>query len=306
MRILIIGGCGYIGSALYEQMKDIWHVDTVDIEWFGNNTNKRNIKMDYALLNEEHIATYDVIVLAAAHSSVPMCQQDRYGAYKNNVDNFVSLVDKIEATGKPIKLIYASSSCVYVETKDKPAIETDLLSPVDVLSYTKTAIDQYASISNVEYYGLRFGSVCGWSENFRADLMVNAMTLNALTKGMVTVSNAESYRPILSIRDLVQSVYRIIESKEDKRGVYNIASFNARIGDIANAVAKVTNTGILVGEHSKTYNFSIDNTKFKEQYHGKHQLDTIESIVLNLSLKLRENKDKQFLKREIKDELYGK
>lgn len=312
MRILIIGGCGYIGSALYKGFKKYYSyttaVDSIDTEWFGKPASVHNVKTDYALFPKEHLATYDVIILAAAHSSVPMCQQDRFGAYKNNVDKFVSLVDTIESARKPIKLIYASSSCVYVETKDRPAVETDALSPVDVLSYTKTAIDQYAAISNVEYYGLRFGSVCGWSDNFRSDLMVNAMTYKAVSTGKLTVSNGESYRPILSMHTLVQTVRHIVESEQDKRGVYNVLSFNAKIGDVAKEIAKMTKAEIVYGEDSKTYNFCIDNSKFLKAYpEFKHtHKETLETIVSPLIGQVKDNLKTDFIKREMRDELYCK
>ena len=46
-KILVTGGCGYIGSAIYNNLKDKYIVDTVDLEWFGNYTNPNNIKKDF-------------------------------------------------------------------------------------------------------------------------------------------------------------------------------------------------------------------------------------------------------------------
>ena len=40
--------------------------------------------------------------------------------------------------------------------------------------------------TDVEYYGLRFGTVCGASPNLRSDVMLNAMVVDALTHGEVT------------------------------------------------------------------------------------------------------------------------
>lgn len=283
MNILIIGGCGYIGSAVYFSLKNEHKIQTVDTQWFGNplvwrNINIDNIKMDYRHLTKEEVEKFDVVILAAAHSSVQMCEQDKYGAYKNNVNNFVDLVDLIESTDKPIKFIYASSSCVYVETKDKPAVETDTLTPVDLLSYTKTAIDQYVALSKVEYYGLRFGSVAGWSDNFRPDLMINAMTSSAIKNKHLTVSNSSCYRPILGMNDLVRAVRAIIADGKDNRGIYNVSSYNAKIGDIATEIGRITNAEVRHAEDSKTYNFCIDSSKFEKTYRFTFD-ETTETIV---------------------------
>ena len=74
-KTLIIGGCGYIGSSLFNflQNKGL-DVDTVDLEWFGNHSNSKNINIDYRNLTPSFLDRYDSIVLLAAHSSVRMCQ----------------------------------------------------------------------------------------------------------------------------------------------------------------------------------------------------------------------------------------
>ena len=54
-NILIIGGCGYIGSELYNFLSTSYNVDTVDLEWYGNFINKNNILGDYSDLSVEQI-----------------------------------------------------------------------------------------------------------------------------------------------------------------------------------------------------------------------------------------------------------
>ena len=46
MKILIIGGCGYIGSHLYDVLGKKHQVTTVDCERSGNFSNPENIKID--------------------------------------------------------------------------------------------------------------------------------------------------------------------------------------------------------------------------------------------------------------------
>jgi UDP-glucose 4-epimerase len=275
-KLLIIGGCGYIGSALYKKFENKYAVDTVDLEWFGNFTNPQNKVVDFDKLDSEFLSEYDVIVFTAANSSVPMCG-DVFDSFNNNVIKFVNLVKKLNKQ----KFIYASSSCVYVTSDNKPKIETDLLDPIDGLTLSKTTIDSFMALTDVEYYGLRFGSVNGWSPNMRLDLMINSMTLSANSSKEVNVFNGHAHRPILSINDLCRVIETIIDSEEDKRGIYNIASFNNNILEIGKKVAN--HVGVQLKDNGKnfTYDFQISSEKFIKEFNFEFE-DSVETIVQNI------------------------
>lgn len=290
-KILIIGGCGYIGSALYLTFRDTDEVDTVDLEWFGNHVNVNNIKKDVDELDTTFLDNYDIIIFVAANASVKLCE-DVFDAFNNNVVKFFNLVSKL----KKQKFIYASSSCVYVTSDNKPKVETDQLTPLDGLTLTKTTIDQLMSLSNIEYYGLRFGSVNGWSPNMRLDLMVNSMALSAKNQNEVNVFNGHAYRPILSINDLCRSVKKIVYCDEDKRGIYNLASFNDNILEIGKKVSNYM--GVKLNDNGKnfTYDFQISSEKFMKEYDFIF-VDTIETITNTI---VRNPYNNNWLKREKK------
>ena len=290
-KILITGGKGYIGSALYKRLSNYHNVDTVDIEWFGNYINIDNIKKDFSELTEEFLEQYDVVIHVAANSSVPLCKNINE-AFENNVTNFIKLVSKL----KKQKFIYASSSCVYVTSDNKPKIETDLLTPLDGLTLTKTTIDHYMPLTDVEYYGLRFGSVNGHSPNMRLELIINAMTVSAKFNKQVVVMNGHAHRPILSTNDLCRAVEAIINSNEDKRGVYNLASVNHNIREIGDMVANHLDVPLVDKGNNYTYDFSISSEKFMKAYNFKF-VDTVPTIVddivgnaFNLNWQKRETK----------------
>ena len=276
-RVLILGGCGYLGSALYLQLKTQYHVDTVDLTWFGNPVNDANQQRDYRDLSSAELKNYDAVVLVAAHSSAPMCTSDRIGAFRNNCLNFVELLSKL--TGQ--KLIYASSSCVYHGSGAVPVAEDwSYFRPVDDLTISKLIMDGYAPMSRVEYYGLRFGSVSGYSPNFRGDLMINRMTYCAMNEGKLNVFNGSVFRPILGIRDMVRAVAAILDGG-DRRGIYNVPSFNARIIDIAQAVARRFGAQVQAIDGAPTYDFSIDSTKFQSTFDCMPE-ETVDTIINGL------------------------
>lgn len=279
MNILILGGCGYIGSRLYLHLQPTHKVETVDLEWFGNEINPKNSRIDFRTLTTDQLNKADVVILLAGHSSVPMCKNDMMSSFRNNVVNFVELLNKLKSQ----KLIYASSSSIYGNTQDIAAPETwERYDPKTFYDLNKQEIDYYAKLSNVEFYGLRFGTVNGWSPNLRTDIMLNKMYQDAVSKGTIEVFNKHIFRPILGIDDLCRAVESIINGG-NHRGIYNLASFNASVGDISEAISEALEGQVQIVDRgiSQTYNFSINTTKFRDIYNFEFQA-SVDSIVESL------------------------
>ena len=277
-EVLIVGGTGYIGSALYSYLSENFVVHTVDLEWFGNYTNENNLKINYSALSEDFFGHYDVIILLAGNSSVPMCLNNMADTFKNNLVNFVDLLGKL----KNQKFIYASSSSIYGDTGEVPAPEDwDQFKPKNYYDLTKQEIDYYAELSKLEYYGLRFGTVNGPSPNLRVDIMINKMYHIAKTMGRIDLFNSHISRPILGMNDLCRAIEAIIKSDTDNRGVYNLASFNGNVGGIVEGVTKCVETEVIDRGNTPAYNFSIDTSKFQNTF-GFEFEESIETIVASL------------------------
>lgn len=283
-NILIIGGAGYIGSALASYLAPSHTVKVVSRSVPDHKLPCDIILMDYDQLTKEMIAPFDVVVLLAGHSSVSECQNDPVGAHINNVRNFSNLLTKITTQ----KFIYASSAGVYGNNL------TDLITedcandyPINEYDLTKINIDRLALASNKEYYGLRFGTVAGPSSHARTDLLVNAMVDSALMRNAVSVQHPDLKRSVLGIRDLCRAVETIIRSTADadpKPGVFNLASQTLTVGEIGRTVSGITHAPVLAIPDADTppaYNFSLNTTKFQNQFDFEF-MDTVDSIVRDL------------------------
>lgn len=276
-KILIIGGCGYIGSTLFKFLSKKYELTTVDLEWFGNFINPENIKLNYSMLGKFFIQEFNVIILLAGNSSVAMCKNG-LDSFINNVQNFVHLLDMLN---KNQKFIYASSSSIYNNSGRELATEDwRYYEPENYYDLTKKEIDYYAQLSDLDYYGLRFGTVNGGSKNLRVDIMINKMFHLAKTDGTFTVSNPLISRPILGINDLCRAIEAILENPSNP-GIYNLSSLNAKVGEIALKVSQKLNVKLIEGESCPTYDFSMDLSKFERNYNFEFK-DTIESIVDSL------------------------
>jgi len=280
-KTLIIGSGGYIGSRLSREIQ----ADGVDINWFK----KGSKDIDFKDLTRDYYSLYDNIILLAGHSSVKMSEGNLNSCFNNNVRNFIDLLEKLDKQ----KLIYASSSSVYGSVGGKTVNEKYFgFEPYNQYDISKHTADLYAQKSDVEYYALRFGTVNGYSPFLRSDVMINAMVNSALVDGHIKLYIKDTMRPILGINDLCRAVDAIIECDEDKRGLYNLASFNKTAEQIAYEVADVMGVEVLEFEadptqikntknQTKAYNFSISTLKFRKEFGFKFK-DTVEGLATEL------------------------
>jgi len=287
-KILLLGGNGYVGSFLRHKLSEKYSIENVDLNWF---TPSNDSSLDFNQLEESFIQQFDSIILLAGHSSVKMCDGNINSSFNNNVRNFVNLLNKITFNQK---FIYASSSSVYGNTQASSVNEEySEFIPNNPYDLSKQVIDLYASQSGKQYYGLRLGTVNGWSPHLRVDLMINSMVNSALSDNHIKLYVKDIMRPILGINDLSRAIDKILVSNKDNRGIYNLASFNSTSGQIAQEVGttlqvpvqeydvdqieKITNVKL----QTKAYNFSIQTKKFIDTFQFQFE-DTMVSIVDSL------------------------
>lgn len=270
MKILIIGGRGYVGSYLKEEL---WN-SGIYVESYGNRSK------DYNDIDIKYLQQFSHIILLAGHSSVQMCNGPLRSAWLNNVRNFINLVEK---TSIETKIIYASSASVYGDTNEKKYTEADMsLDFVNNYDLTKVTLDLVAQkyiAQNRYIMGLRFGTVNGGSPVIRRDLMINSMVYTALNEGKIIITNKHINRPILALKDLALAVKEVLLSKVFRSGHYNLTSFNSTVDEISKEVQLKTGVEIIdKGDTPGVYNFEIDNSKFTKYYSFNFK-ETISSTV---------------------------
>lgn len=289
-KVLILGSNGYIGSMLQKRWQHTYKLTLVDDCWFDGPT-ENTIVGDINDLKKEFIQEHDVVILLAGHSSVKMSEGPLTSAYTNNVTNFLNLLEKLS---NKQKFIYASSSSVYGDVGEEVVTENyHNFKPHNQYDITKHIIDLYAERSDIEYYGLRFGTVCGYSPTLRSDVMINAMTSSGLENGEIKLYIKDIMRPVLGILDLARAVETIMDSRKDNRGIYNLASFNMTAEEIAQEVSDVINVPVVeyandptnitnAKAQTKCYNFSISSTKFCMKFKFKFK-ETVSSITKSIA-----------------------
>ena len=263
-KVLILGGNGYIGSRLREILRQHHFVKSNDICWF--NHDETSDRRDYHKLTREELAEFEVVIVLAGHPSVPSCNGALYSPWLNNVTNFTDLLAKTDDQ----LIIYASSASVYGNSNpgEQHKETNKVFVPVNNYDVTKYALDQQAIIANLigkRVIGLRFGTVNGWSPNLRVDVMINSMYHSVQMGNGIQVSNKHISRAMLGIEDLCRAVVRCIE--QPVPGIYNLSSFNATVGEIAEAVKNKLGAEIVDrGNTNNAYDFALDTSLFQATY----------------------------------------
>ena len=242
MAILVTGGCGYTGTRLTQALlartdRDVVVVDTT---WFGNHLppHPRLTVRVGDVRNTESIdlSGVDAIFHLAGIPNDPAVDLNRLLSWEVNVLATMRLVDRAARHGVR-QFIFPSSGAVYGVRPETRITEDLELMPISEYNKTKMVAERvvlsYADRLTTTI--IRPATVCGLSPRMRLDLTVNLLTMQALTKGQITVFGGAQVRPHIHIDDLVDLYLFALEQRLE--GVYNAAFENLTVLEIAERVA---------------------------------------------------------------------
>jgi nucleoside-diphosphate-sugar epimerase len=242
VNILITGGCGYVGTKLTQAVLDRTPhgVTVLDVQWFGNHlpTHPRLTvwRDDVRRIDDYDLSSFDTIFHLANIANDPSVDLNPYSSWEVNVLAGMRLIDRAARQGVR-QFVFASSSSVY-GVKTEPRVTEDLdLFPLSEYNKTKMVAERvvmsYGSAMTTTI--VRPATVCGYSPRMRLDLTVNLLTMQALSRGVITVLGGEQTRPNIHIDDLVDLYLFACERR--LAGVYNAGFENLKVRDIADRIA---------------------------------------------------------------------
>jgi nucleoside-diphosphate-sugar epimerase len=278
-NILVIGGSGYIGNRLVNHLSEKFNCHTVDLNWFGGPTS--TFTQDYSTLTPDLLGIYSHVILLAGHSSMAMCEYNWQGAWQNNIVNLASLIGKLN---KNQVLIYASSGSVYGNGGLNRTENMSLASALVEYDLTKQIGEQIATGAVCKTVGLRFGTLSGFANYARNDLMLNAMVISAKTKNKIECFNGHNHRSILGINDCVRAIESIISQSEllEQHDIFNLASFNGTVENFVDISSKLLDVPVIKHEKiTNTFSFELNCNKFIHKFNFSFT-DTPNSIINSL------------------------
>ncbi|MFW9818371.1 MAG: NAD-dependent epimerase/dehydratase family protein, partial [Candidatus Thorarchaeota archaeon] len=281
-KILILGGLGYIGSALFDIMQqEEWEVDILDNHLY-KDLHPPNPYIEADVRNkdqiEQIIKNYDIIVNLAAIVGDPACLIDTNLAIDINCIGARNIAEVCKKLKKFI--VHISTCSVYGSEPNKMVKEEDEGFPIDFYGQTKYTQERLIREICVDNHCiLRLGTAYGLSPRMRYDLVVNTFAARALIFKKITVFGGEQERPFVHIRDISRAIIHVI--KNNLHGIYNIRGENLSLLKLGETVRDITNCEIEINRNivdKRSYmvdSSKIMNTGFEFKYNIEYAIKEI-------------------------------
>jgi nucleoside-diphosphate-sugar epimerase len=288
LNILVTGGCGYKGTILVPKLLEQGHnVSIIDIQWFGNflksHPKLRVINADVRNIEGIPLEGTDVIIHLASVANDPCGDLDPKLTWEISALATMRLADA--AVRKGVKqFIYASSGSVYGIKEEEHVTENLPLKPISEYNKTKMVAERvllsYQDEMIVQI--VRPATVCGYSPRMRLDVSVNMLTMQALTKGLITVFGGSQVRPNIHIQDITDLYLFLIDKGDAVQGIFNAGFENLSILEIAQKIVSRIPAKIRVTESQDPRSYRVNSDKllatgFKPR---KNVDDAIEELIV--------------------------
>ena len=254
MRLLVTGGCGYIGTVLTGQLlADGHHVTVVDTQWFGNHLEEHPdlVVLEQDVRDSQAIPLdgIDAILHLANIANDPAVELNPELSWEVNVLAGQQLADLAVRYGVR-QFIYASSGSVYGVKQEDEVTEDLALEPISVYNKTKMVAERVllSYRDQMIVHCIRPATVCGLSPRMRLDVTVNMLTYQALTDGRMTVFGGRQTRPNIHIGDIVGVYQHFLAQPDLPTGCYNAGFENLSILEVAELVQAEIPAEIVVTE----------------------------------------------------------
>ncbi len=251
MQILITGVAGFIGfnlsrTLLLNKKIKVYGIDNI------NNYYSRSLKLDRIkklnkfknfnfkridLTNRENLKNFfknkkfSVVINLAAQAGVRYSLKKPTEFVHNNILGFYNLIYAANERGIK-KIIYASSSSVYGDSKSFPLVEDNNIHPKNIYALSKKNNEEMAKVFStqfkIQFIGLRFFTVYGeWG---RPDMFMMKYLASSFKPSQKFYLNnfGNHTRDFTYIKDACEIMRRLIfsKNKKTKHEIFNICSNN--------------------------------------------------------------------------------
>lgn len=240
MKVLVTGGCGFIGSNVVDAyINEGYEVVIVDDLSTGKKENKNQKARLYIcdICKEEIEEIFkkerpDIVNHHAAQISVPFSVQDPLFDAEVNIKGIIRLL-QLSVKYKIKKFIFASTGgAIYGEANQVPTSEDYIPEPASPYAISKLSSEKYIKFFynqyGLEYTVLRYSNVYGPRQIPHGEAGVVAIFTEKLIAGIHPTLNHFPDEPQGMIRDycFVKDIAQanIIATKNQKTGIFNIGT----------------------------------------------------------------------------------
>jgi UDP-glucose 4-epimerase len=307
MKILVVGGAGYIGSVCAEFLLDEGH----NVSIFDNLSEGHRAAIDSRAqftegdlqdrpLIEKTLSKQkpDAVMHFAANALVGESMQNPSKYFRNNVANGLNLLDAMVATGVG-KIIFSSTCAIFGPPEKLPIEETTPKQPINPYGESKLTFEKilrwYDEIHGVKFVSLRYFNAAGASANFGEDhrcethLIPNVLKVALGEKANVEIFGTDYETPDgTCIRDYIHIIdlarAHMLALGSSKSEFYNLGTGGgASVRQVIDSCRKVTGRKIDVLEKPRRPGdpprLIATSEKIKRELGWKPQFQSLDKIV---------------------------
>ena len=235
MKILVVGGAGYVGGGIVDKLVPNPEVTVYDSLVYETSYRKdvdfiygdiRDHKKLNSILNN-----YDSVIWLAALVGDGACSINPSLTQEINAESVKNLAKNYSG-----RIVFLSTCSVY-GAQEGVLSEDSYTNPLSEYASSKLIAEKYLEDSNVIIF--RLGTLFGISDQYsriRLDLVVNILVTKALMENKMSVFGGDQWRPLLHVNDVANAIDVTIETKVN--GIFNLHYQNFKIIEIAEEIEK--------------------------------------------------------------------
>jgi nucleoside-diphosphate-sugar epimerase len=293
-EVLITGGAGYLGSHLLELLlQRNYKVRVLDDLSFGNNALKI-LKKKYQF----DVIKGDIRDLGTVLKSMEGC--DAVVHLAGIVGDPASKIDPIQSTEinylstklvadaasyfQIKQFLFASTCSVYGASNNRLLNENSKLNPVSLYAETKLKSEDILKKNHKHLSPtiLRAGTLFGYSNRMRFDLVINFFTAQAMSKQQISIEGGNQWRPFVHVHDAANAYVLALEKKpSSSQGIFNLGSnnLNHTISEIGTVVQKlIPDVKLKTSKIIDQRNYRVSFQKIKKSFGFESELSISDGI----------------------------
>ncbi len=254
-KVLVIGGGGYVGCVLVEELlAKGYSVRVFDRLFYGRAAASgfldrvELVTEDMRELNEGHVQDCMAVINVGGLSNDPTAEFNPKANEELNTLASIKVAQVAKKAGVA-RFIQASTCSIYdrgvgEESRDMLLEEDSPVDPKAAYATSKLAAEQgILPLADADFAPVAFrkGTIYGFSPRLRFDLVVNAFVKDALQKGKLILHyGGMMWRPLIDVKDVARAYVMAVEADADliSGQVFNLTAQNWRISELALAVQR--------------------------------------------------------------------
>ena len=307
MKILVVGGAGYIGSVCAELLLDEGHGVTIFDNLCEGHRRAIDPRAEFVegdLQDRQSIEKVlakqppDAVMHFAANALVGESMQNPSKYFRNNIANGLNLLDAMVNAGVK-KIVFSSTCAIFGPPERVPIDETTPPRPINPYGESKLAFEKilrwYGEIHGLKFISLRYFNAAGASTKFGEDHRVETHLIpNVLKVALGQKPNVEIFgtdyetpdgtcvRDYIHIVDLARA--HILALNSAKSDFYNLGTGGgASVREVIDSCRKISGRKIDIVEKPRRPGdpprLIASSEKIKRELGWEPQFQSLDAII---------------------------